>query len=227
MSGHPEWMHDWPNTMPWARPQSLPESIVRFTASPAIASSPYTSSSAHITTAAQPQPGTAFRHSPHFIPNSQIKRSSSSDEEDDDCEFQRPAKVCATTDRVAAKLGHLNISSHGPVAAASSVQIEELEEDDSVPQSDPLIRFSSVMQTVMSHDSADLVSNFLQQELDKSSKAVVLWTPNPITFPIPIIETVDSDDSEEVPDSLSIDSDGLVIEEVVDDDDDGQMEVEL
>jgi hypothetical protein len=231
MAGHPEWMHDWPNPMPWARAPSLPENIVRFTASPAVISPSPLSSSGHVSiTATHTQPVAAFPHSPHFIPNSQIKRSSSSDEEDDDYEFQRPAKVCATTDRVAAKLGHLNISSSGaPVAAGTSVQIQELEEDDPDSEPEHLIHFSDEMHSVMSHESTDLVSSFLQAELDKSSKAVVLWTPNPLVPVVPIIETVDSDESDEVQDSLSIDSDGLIIEEVVDDDDDddAQMEIEL
>ena len=222
MSGHPEWMHNVPNPIPWARTctPSQPENVVRFTATAPL-----------ITTHLISPPDSAqhngsharISHSPHFIPNSQIKRSSLSDEEEDDYEFQRPAKVCATADRVAAKLGHMNISSHTS-PAGQSVELEELEED---ADPEPLVHFSDVMRTVMSCDSADVMSGIVQNELDKSSKAVVLWTPNPMLPVIPIVETVDSDDSEEADDVLSVDSDGIIFEEIVDDEDSGDMEIEL
>lgn len=226
---HPEWVHNIPNPIPWARSQSQAADVVTFSAATPLDPSFCSPRILCPPEAGVPQPFSqpGIIHSSNSIPNSQIKRSSSSDDEEDDYEFQRPAKVFATADRVAAKLGHLNISSEG--AVGQSVEIEELEEAEYL-ETEPVVHFSDEMRTVMSCESSDFMSDFMQHELDRSSKAVVLWAPNPMMPVVPIVETVDSDDSErdkESDECLSDDSDGVIIEEIVDDADVGDMEVEL
>lgn len=218
-------MQSVPNEIPWARNVSPFANVIRFTATtpvtPGLASFP--------TCMPEPRTITPLIRTMDCIPNAPIKRSTSSDEEDDENEFQPPTKICATADKVASKLGSLSISSSYRTDQTSDC-IEELEHDlteDVDLESGRLVHFSDEMKSVMTVDCSDIVTGMMQQEMEKSSKAVVLWTPNPLTSisPVPIIQSPDSDDSQE---SQTSDHSGPLIEEIFDDEEmDHEMEVEL
>ena len=225
-AGH-DWCHRVPDCgqLPWARVTPQPENVVWFSAPPA-ACPP----SAHVSV----NPFTFLPEkipNPLFIPNAQIKRSNSADSDDDDESdiHPPPSKICATADKVAARIRSLHINGRVSPPNSSTSCFEEVEIEDEGQNKSPVVHFSSEMKSVMSAvESADPMRDIVLQEVEKSSKAVVLWTPNPCAPIIPIVEEVDSDDSQAAYESLCDDSensDGVIIEELISDDEGEDVEM--
>lgn len=223
-----DWCHRVPDygQLPWAREIAQPENVVWFSAPPA-ACQPATHVSVN---PFNPLPEKI--PNPLFIPNAQIKRSNSADSDDDDEDSDvhpPPSKICATADKVIARLRSLHINGRvTPPNSSSSDVFEEVEIEEEQQDKSPVVHFSNEMKSVMAAaETADPMRDIALQEAEKSSKAVILWTPNPCAPIIPIVETVDSDDSEEAADeSLSdVNSDGVLIEELISDDEAEDVEM--
>ena len=210
------WTHTVPHQVPWARDPSTGhplgshelQDVIHFTAMlPPASSSPF-----HVGHVSSP----VIPRSPHFIPNGQIKRGNWSDDEDEDS-LEPPCKISATADKVAAKLEHLNLGSRCPAPLASPTPAADDETEmadsyrDSGPSFEPLVHFSEEMTAVMSCDASGILTDIIKKEQDKSSKALVLWTPNPLAC---VIEAEDSSDEEDcLPSNCG---DGPIIEEILD-----------
>lgn len=227
MSHHPTqqtWAHDVPPQMPWSAP--VDPGVMRFTAQqtshsfspapqPITPTNPVLISSPPIVVEPPDEPAKVYEWKK--IHGCSLKRrNSSSDEDDDESDLQPPPKVHAGADRVAAKLSHLDIDSDNErltveeLSDDSQDEIEDGTQDEIQDEMDevaqPVVHLSDEVKSVLASGQSDTMSQMLQNDLDRNSKALVLWKP----LVNPLQSVLEEDDD------LST---GVTIEEIFDDDD--------
>jgi len=115
---------------------------------------------------------------------------SSSDDDDDIGEISIPRKLCATEENVITRLGIMNIGKvpspptitpidnyemNGDEEIMASFMEEEESSDEEKEDSPSKLVFSDEIQKALS--GQDLVDRLIKKEAEKSSLAVILWTP--------------------------------------------------
>jgi hypothetical protein len=182
-----------PTTMPWA---STEPSLMRFTASQ--------SQAYPLTPAFQPFAPTSSYPSPVLVtpdpcssrtatqwelfnrlssPTTpldirngvRLKRRTSSDDDSDYDEFQPPTKIALTEEKVAARFRCMNIGSDQEKMTSEDIEVEE-ELDGQIDLKFHLseeVKSAITSPNIMAHDQ------LARLEREKSSKALVLWSPPP------------------------------------------------
>ncbi|RWS28894.1 hypothetical protein B4U80_08238 [Leptotrombidium deliense] len=158
--------------MPWAQPlqPNFENQVVRFTANDFIPDShqdPCTSQKATHWELFNTFGTCNWNHNQHLK-----RRNSSDDELDDGFTGEPPTKQYISEERVAAEFNALSISTHN-VLHNESVDFAELSDEESEDKSEFFI--SEEIQQTFSSD--DAVQRICREELEKRSKAVVLWRP--------------------------------------------------
>ncbi|RWS08820.1 hypothetical protein B4U79_13147 [Dinothrombium tinctorium] len=196
------WSHTVPHHMPWAttslafcNESSTNAAVMRFTAE----TNP-------VTTAIQQQLSASLPtyFSPYFSPdpctsqtatewelhhgnggrslkcNKHLKRRSSSDDDDDDETLrQPPTKQYISEAKVAARFGAMSLDNHHDLPIIEEPEEENEEAMNDSNRSPNLVVCEEIQQTFGAKTAVDKV---FREEIEKSSKAVVLWQPS--IFPL-------------------------------------------
>lgn len=110
------------------------------------------------------------------------RRIDSSDEDDEDS--QRPVKRCMSEDKVAAKLNQMHISNDSMQFYSQDLNpINETfdefdsEEDNEISETEKNTKLIYTDELQKALSSSDVIDKLVRTEMEKASKAVVLWKP--------------------------------------------------
>ncbi|XP_053213459.1 uncharacterized protein LOC128396849 isoform X2 [Panonychus citri] len=188
------WSHTVPTNMPWAQPQMQPNPtnlnpfvahpyIMRFTAGPSIYRTGTCTSNLH------------------------LKRRKSSDDEDlDENIGQPPTKQYISEDKVTAKFNEMSLSNVESLDHANSPTREddEFESEEEISNDDlkPTIVLSDEVKQALNARN-DRIERLFQDELNKSTKSLVLWQP-PIGLLPPPLNVYQNEKKEEEETTINI-----------------------